>query len=121
MTVRSRSDGLDLTEHNPAALGLGHAVADGGDGAACRVPACLEGVGGGFCYLGLQDVRASLVARGASPTCTGTAGIPPRSRLPRRWSPVVDARLDLRQKKMPHGVKRMRNVEIRRKGVQGGC
>ena len=117
MTVRSRSDGPDLFDHHLAALGHRDVPADGGDGSACRVSVSLQGEGEGGRYHSQKGVEAGLVARWSAGMRPGALVIPRRIWLQRAVVSGVDARLELRQKKMPHGVKRVCKVEIRRKGV----
>ena len=84
------------------------------------VPAETEGGGGGFCYLGMQDVEADSVAKQEVAARPGTPSIPRRSWGRRRPAAVDDARVDLGNKKVPHLVKKMRKGEMGRKGKEGG-
>ena len=70
---------------------------------------------------GVQRDEAKMMARRWHPGWSYPPWIARRRSSNGRSTVVVDARLDLRQNKMLHGVKRVRKVETRREEVQGGC
>ena len=116
--VRSGSNGSDLIDLLPAALGFRRAAADGGDRAACMFPA-IYGVRG--CVAITSAFRTAWRAWWRAPRSSPPSSIAGRSCGWRRLRLVEDVDVDLVSKKIRCDVQEMRNKEIEQRGGKGGA